>query len=137
MPWFGYIRLRTRFHNQTDRTNRMIVDSEYCFCKLSDRLESSDLMESYNLARALRLQAARGWFYEEIIHRWFQSTVVPEFGSFMKGAGTNAEGVQQLLTGIHDLVGITLYWAPSKPNFANIDAALLIGRTLICFQYTV
>ena len=130
-------RLRTRFHNQTDGTNRMIVDSEYCFCKLSDRLESSDLMESYNLARALRLQAARGWFYEEIIHRWFQNTVVPELGSFMKGLGTNAEGVQQLLTGIQHLAGTTIYWAPSKPNFANIDAALLIGRTLICFQYTV
>jgi hypothetical protein len=129
-------RLRTRFHDQITKSNRMIVDSEYCFGKLSDRLESTDLIESYNLALALQLQAARGWFYEEIIHRWFQTPVVPQV-EFMKGVGTNADGVRQLLEKIQ-LVGNTfIYWAPSKPNFANIDAAILIGRTLICFQYTV
>ena len=54
----------------------------------------------------------------------------------MKGIGTNSEGVQQFLTQIQTKGGTTTYWAPSKPNFANIDAAVVIGQVLYVFQYT-
>jgi midasin (ATPase involved in ribosome maturation) len=29
------------------------------------------------------------------------------------------------------------YWTPSTPNFANIDAAIALNKTLYCIQYTV
>jgi len=75
------------------------------------------------------------------------SADVPVAGGVAVGAlatGTNAmwpDYIQATGTGIEGVAALTamwLYWKPSIPNFANIDAAILLGDgTLLCVQFTV
>mmetsp|Transcript_20758 Transcript_20758/g.29940 ORF Transcript_20758/g.29940 Transcript_20758/m.29940 type:complete len:90 (-) Transcript_20758:97-366(-) len=63
-------RLRTRFYDPPTNTNRTVVDYQYFLCKLIGELKSRDLVDKYNLETALKLQAARSWFYEGILNRF-------------------------------------------------------------------
>ena len=55
-------RLRSRFFAARTDTNRMIVESRFLFNELSQKIASKDLLEPYDIAKALGLSAARGWF---------------------------------------------------------------------------
>ena len=135
--WLG-----TRFYDPETNTTRTIVDSHYVFRQLVSRLdfESNDdvmesysaVIESYKVATALQRQAVRGWCYEDLLHRWWKR-LLP---GWIQAHGTGAEGVQQLL---QECLAerLNMYWIPSIPQFANIDAAIVVDATLICFQYTV
>ncbi|KAL3914067.1 MAG: hypothetical protein SGILL_006250, partial [Bacillariaceae sp.] len=131
-------RLRTCFYDPVTDTNRMVVDSQYVVRKLISELESKDIVDAYNLARALNLQSAGGWFYEEILHRLFAQykSMQDEVQDWIKPKGSGAEGVDEFIRVCLE-EGDKVYWVPSIPNFANIDAAILVGSTLMCFQYIV
>ena len=130
-------RLRTRFYDPETDTNLMVVDSQYVMRKLISELESKDIVDAYNLARALKLQSARGWFYEEILNGLFaQYKNTQAVQGWIKSKGNGAEGVDDFIQ-VCLTQGDKVYWVPSIPNFANIDAAILVGSTLTCFQYTV
>lgn len=60
-------------------------------------------------------------------HRFPGGTIL----GHIEGQGTGKEGVKYLNAA-------WLYWKPSIPNFANIDAAILLeDGTLLCLQFTV
>ena len=73
----------------------MIVDSRYLFNSLSQQISLHDLLDPYDMATALGLSAARGWFYEEILHRAFQvfkndsTTLIMDWKKF---PGTGVQG---------------------------------------------
>ena len=126
-------RLRSRFLNYDGKENSLlIVDSLYAMTKLRDKVSFEHLFESYNLARACGLSSARGWFFEEIMHLWFRQNREPTgtIQGWVRSQGTSSEGILAL-------VGRNIYWIPVTSNFANIDAAVLNGRVLLCLQYTV
>ena len=135
-------RLRTRFFYD-DGSNSMLVDSRYLFQQLKARLQAADFMNAYNLAHACKLDSARGWFYEEILHRWFQGKAqdpnsVPKIVGFLRKEGiTGAASVKELAALCMRNEGDGVYWVSSVPNFASIDAAILLGTVLICTQDTV
>ena len=55
-------RFRSRFFAVRTDTNRTIVESRFLFNELSQKIASKDLLEPYDIAKALGLSAARGWF---------------------------------------------------------------------------
>ena len=110
-----------------------IVDSQFFAHLLQDRCGLEEYYNAYMHAKDTKLSSAAGCHFEELLHRLFRKCPQPIEGSF-QGIGTAAEGVAQLTR-------YRIYWIPSIPNFANIDAALLLdtedGVTLWCFQYTI
>jgi hypothetical protein len=77
-------------------------------------------------------ESMQGLYYEMVIHQWFSKTDNRPAGisrvCWSEGSGVKC--VQQLNeTG--------MYWIPSVPNFANIDAAAVHEDTLHAFQYTI
>eukprot|EP00523_Entomoneis_sp_CCMP467_P007789 CAMPEP_0168741098 /NCGR_PEP_ID=MMETSP0724-20121128/12327_1 /TAXON_ID=265536 /ORGANISM="Amphiprora sp., Strain CCMP467" /LENGTH=541 /DNA_ID=CAMNT_0008788569 /DNA_START=55 /DNA_END=1680 /DNA_ORIENTATION=- len=132
-------RLRSRFFDAETVTNRMIVDSRFLFNSLSQQISLTDLLDPYDMSKALGLSAARGWFYKEILHRAFQvfkndsTTLIKDWKKF---PGTGAQGAAAFAQACENGEQ-GLYWVPSIPNFANIDAAVLLGSTLVCYQFTV
>lgn len=115
----------------------MIVDSRYAFTKLKERLNGQDILAAYNMAKVLRLKAACGWFYEEILHRRFRelakTTNAPIQEWMHREDISGADGVASFVAKCKQKTDI--YWAPPIPNFANIDAAVLQkSRILIVFS---
>ena len=136
-------RLRTRFFSKEDGSppeSKMIVDSRFAFSLLKGKLKHEDILEACNLAHALGLQAARGWFYEDILHRRFRELAdMPDASIKVLENEEKATAVQGVTLFVeHCKQNTDVYWAPPTPNFANIDAAILLGSSvLLCFQYTV
>lgn len=120
--------LRTRFYDPQTNANHMIVDSEYAFNKMTSMLDPGDLIESYNFAKALKLQASRERFYEDILNHSFKQLVDqnPFLQGWIKADGNGAEGVQTECLNMRNV-----YWVPSIPNFASMDAATVTVRP--CF----
>jgi hypothetical protein len=133
-------RLRTRFfHVEGEKeVSNMIVDSQYAFNLLKERLDREDILDAYKLAKIIGLKAAQGWFYEEILHRRFRELKKAPDSPIKdwkheESSGGVASFVAECVQG-----KTNIYWAPGIPNFANIDAAILLeSLTLICYQYTV
>ena len=64
------------------------------------------------------------------MHLWFRKNGRPTIQHWERSQGTGAAGVLAL-------DGQNKYWIPATSNFANIDAAFLSDRVLVCLQYTV
>ena len=124
-------RLRTRFVNYDGKgESLLIVDSAYAVNSLRSRLDFGDFMSAFQLAGVCGLRSARGWFFEEIMHLWFKGKKPSVVHHWLRSDGSAADGI-----GAMDKPN--LYWIPSTSNFANIDAAIVVGSILVCIQYTV
>lgn len=67
------------------------------------------------------------------MHKWFQQAKPNPVTEFVRSPKERSgrEGVADLSKGL-------LYWVPSTPNFANIDAALVDANGVLhCIQYTI
>jgi hypothetical protein len=111
-----------------------IVDSQYYVRLLHDRVGLEEYLIAYNHAMIRSLSSAAGCHFEELLHVLFQKRPKP-ISQVLQIVGTGAEGVQQLQD-------YFVYWIPSIPNFANINAAIVIkglqgSATIWCLQYTV
>mmetsp|Transcript_5782 Transcript_5782/g.10242 ORF Transcript_5782/g.10242 Transcript_5782/m.10242 type:complete len:408 (-) Transcript_5782:48-1271(-) len=126
-------RLRTMFNGESasDRLVNaiQIVDSTYVMQLLRGRLTLESYLKALKLGKAIRSGAVVGIFFEEVLHQWFRDSLPTGITRVCTSTGTGAEGVRQLRE-----KGI--YWIPCIPNFANIDAAVVIGRVLYVFHYT-
>jgi len=134
-------RVRTMFRTGKARffgSCLQIVDSQYFARLLHDRCSLEEYYNAYTHAKNTGLSSAAGCHFEELVHRLFYKCPRPIDG-VIQNTGPGAEGVKQLKK-------YRFYWVPSVPNFANINAALLLmdytddGEeviTLWCFQYTV
>lgn len=100
---------------------------------------------AYIHAKNTKLSSAAGCHFEELVHQLLCKCPRP-IEDYVQAVGSGAEGVAQL-------THYCVYWAPTIPNFANIDGALMLVEvpseeekeedrsrarvTLWCFQYTV
>lgn len=129
-------RIRTMFRNDEIYFGSalQIVDSQYYVRLLQDRVELDQYYNAYMHARSTGLSSAAGCHFEELLHRVFYKRPLPIQG-IIKSSVTGAQGVSELSK-------CGWYWIPSIPNFANIDAALVLkssngSTTVWCIQYTV
>jgi hypothetical protein len=129
-------RVRTMFRNHATYFGSalQIVDSQYFVRLLQNRIELEQYYNAYVHAKSVGLSSAAGCHFEELLHRVMQKHPKPIIGT-IQSTGTGAEGVQELSK-------YSWYWIPSIPNFANIDAALVLKKqdgsaTIWCIQYTV
>jgi hypothetical protein len=124
-------RLRTRFVNYDGKgESLLIVDSAYVVDGLRSRLDFGDFMSAFQLAGVCGLRSARGWFFEEIMHLWFKANKSSAVHHWLRSDGSATDGIAAMDKE-------NLYWIPSTSNFANIDAAIVVGSILVCIQYTV
>lgn len=127
-------RLRTIFRSSEGRTIQ-IVDSQFLLRALSDKLTVDQVRGAYNVAVALGLRGVQGTIYEEIMHKWFQKNLPGPLSSCYRHHGTSKLPGKD---SIGFLDAVNLYWVPSTPNFANIDAAWIDQAfCLHCIQYTI
>ena len=100
---------------------------------VQDRCGLEQYYSAYKQAIEANLQCAAGIHFEELVHQLFKKRPAP-IEKWFKSSGTGAFGVMQLNE-------YKMYWIPSIPNFANIDAALVLKTddrvSLWCFQYTI
>jgi hypothetical protein len=125
-------RLRTMFEGTNGRPVQL-VDSQYLLTRLRDRLTTDDLRQAYKVALALGSRTIMGVLFEEIMHKWFQMARPSPLVGFVRSerGKTGRERVG-------DLTEPLIYWVPSTPNFANIDAAFIdANEGLHCIQYTI
>lgn len=130
-------RVRTMFRNEVGAyfgSALQVVDSQYYARLLQDRVGLEDYYNAYMHAKKKGLASAAGCHFEELLHQLFHKLPSP-IRDVLQSTGTGAEGVDQLSD-------FWIYWIPSIPNFANIDAALLTRDsdgtvTVWCLQYTV
>lgn len=122
-----------------------VVDSQFFAHLLQDRCGLEQYYNAYIHAKKTGLASAAGCHFEELVHQLFHKCPQP-IEECVQSVGSGAEGLAQLTK-------YRVYWAPSIPNFANIDAALLLESgaeeegseedrggqraTVWCFQYTV
>ena len=125
------------------------VNSLYGFLLRSIRANASleTTVTALNYAKMTYVNSLYGWYFElfghkvfDLLAEKFEANVVenssreagPNCHPFtvLASEGTVRQSVQQLTTP-------NMYWTPSTSNFYNIDAAIAIGGTLYCIQYTV
>ena len=111
-----------------------VVDSQFVARLLRDRVGLENYYNAYMESKEKGLASAAGCHFEELLHQLFYKRPSPISG-ILQSKGTGVEGVNQLSD-------FLVYWIPSVPNFANIDAALLTkdpndNVTVWCFQYTI
>jgi hypothetical protein len=130
-------RIRTMFRNEDAAffgSAIQIVDSQYYARLLQDRVGLEDFYKAYVHAKKRGLSSAAGCHFEELLHQLFHKRPNP-IQSVLQSTRKGAEGV-------HQLSAFSCYWIPSIPDFANIDAALVVKHvdgsvTVWCLQYTV
>ena len=125
-------RLRTIFEGTNGRPVQL-VDSQYLLTRLRDRLTTDELRQAYKVAVALDSRTMMGVLFEEMMHKWLQMAKPSPIVGFVRSerGKTGCEGVG-------DLTEPFIYWVPSTPNFANIDAAFIDANIeLHCIQYTI
>ena len=111
-----------------------VVDSQFVARLLRDRVGLENYYNAYMESKEKGLASAAGCHFEELVHQLFYKRPSPISG-ILQSKGTGVEGVNQLSD-------FLVYWIPSVPNSANIDAALLTkdpndNVTVWCFQYTI
>lgn len=126
----NYDRMRTMFEGGVGGAAIQLVDSQFLLRLLKKDASTAQIREAYQLAHVIDLASVRGGLFEELMHRWFETTKPRPITTSRRSSGTGREGVSQLDTA-------NMYWVPSVSNFANIDAAFVCGETLVCLQYTV
>ena len=126
--------LRTMFEGTTGRPIQL-VDSHYLLTtRLWDRVTTDDLRQAYNVAVALDSRTMMEVLLAELMHKWFQRAQP----SPMIGLVRSQRGTTNCEHGVGDLTEPLIYWVPSTPKFANIDAAFLdANNELHCIQYTI
>lgn len=124
-------RIRTMFSAEDHCDAHQIIDSQFMINLLWKQVESGRLFKAYTFAIERALRSAAGCHFEEMMHSLF-GPHGPHFveDEIFRGEATAQEGLQ-------NFDRPNLYWIPSVPNFANIDAAMFLGDTLYCFQYTI
>ena len=70
---------------------------------------------------ACQLYSARGWFYEEVLHHWFEGKVedtnIPKIVDFFRKEGIKgAASVKELVDLCARDQGEGVYWVPSIPK---------------------
>ena len=141
-------RFRAMFATPTENgyTTVQYIGSPYLLRLLRSRLSLDETLSGLLSAKSSGIQSIYGWYFELFGHRIFQAShdrqehasqegsqlVQPACHSFkiVKGSGTGKESVKELDRS-------NVYWTPTVSNFANIDAAIALDRTLYCIQYTV
>lgn len=127
----------------------LVLASAFVARLLWTKLELSEVTNALNYARSTGNDSLYGWHFELWGHKvtevaideWHKrsaavahdspSSVKLPSPSYLQATGTGKDGVEELNAE-------WLYWKPSIPNFANIDAAILLGNgTLVCLQFTV
>lgn len=125
-------RIRTMFRS-TSGIPVQIVDSQYLLSRLRDRLNIDVLRKAYRVAQAIDSGAMMGVLFEEIMHNWFHR-VKPDPVARVERPPRGVTGNDSIAYLSEPLV----YWTPSIPNFANIDAAFVDNQAILhCIQYTV
>ena len=98
----------------------------------------NQVRDAYNVAIALGLRGVQGTLYEEILHKWFEKNLPSPLTSCYRNVSTSQLSGK---ASIGFLNAVNLYWVPSTPNFANIDAAWIVWikqkQCLHCIQYTI
>jgi hypothetical protein len=142
-------RLRAMFARRSGSryTTVQYIGSPYILRLIRSKLSMDDTLTGLQFAKNSGIQSLYGWHFELFGHKIFQRSHerqanTPPHGSglqipptchpfqIVEGRGTGKESVRQLNTN-------NVYWTPSTPNFANIDAAIALNGTLYCIQYTV
>ena len=127
--------LRTMFEGTTGRPIQL-VDSHHLLTttRLWDRVTTDDLRQAYNVAVDLDSRTMMEVLLAELMHKWFQRAQP----SPMIGLVRSKRGTTNCEHGVGDLTEPLIYWVPSTPKFANIDAAFLDANDeLHCIQYTI
>jgi hypothetical protein len=109
------------------------VDSAFAMNRFAEDASIDVLAKGYRYSIGVSNRSLQGLYYEMVIHQWFTKEAIrclDGIGQVCWSKGNGAQGVTEL-----NQVGI--YWIPSIPNFANIDAAVVLGNTLHALQYTV
>jgi hypothetical protein len=109
---------------------RQLVDSGFVLHELSRRLDVGALLEAYKFALSLRDSVVTGQYFEKVIHKSIEINQPGQMTATIRSSGTGPDGV-------NELDSANSYWIPSIPNFADIDAAILIDSTLHAIQYTI
>jgi hypothetical protein len=107
-----------------------LVDSGFVLDLLSCRLSVGALLEAYDFAVSLRDGVVAGQYFEKVIHRSIEINMPGPMTATIRSTGTGREGVNELKVA-------NAYWIPSIPNFADIDAAIVVDSTLHAIQYTI
>jgi hypothetical protein len=129
-------RLRMMFNGKSRAENIpaavQIVDSQF----VARLLRGRQTFDSFHFAllkgKAIQSGTVVGIYFEEMLHQWFKDQVrAPRLGGVSEVHQAQGSGRD----GVKELTKVGMYWIPSISNFANIDAALVIGSTLYVFQY--
>jgi hypothetical protein len=124
-------RLRTMFVDPANKHLAVqVVDSRYAMQKLGESVSHEAFSSAYAIAAAASLRSVSGGLFEEIMHRWFKTSLPLPITGVVRSTGSTADGVKQL-------TAANMYWIPSVPNFPNIDAAVVCDGILECIQYTI
>lgn len=125
-------RIRTMFRGPSGIPVQ-IVDSQYWLSRLRDRLTADALRKAYRVTQAIDSASMMGVLFEEIMHNWFHR-VKPNPVAHVVRPPRGVTGRDSIAYLSEPLV----YWTPSTPIFANIDAALVDNRNVLhCIQYTI
>jgi hypothetical protein len=123
------------------------LGSKYLARLLQSKLSLKDIIKALVYAKNSGIQSLYGWHFElfghKILQVWSEArrklsedTSMSQPQNLLNfniclGIGRGKESVSSLTKSL-------LYWMPSIPNFANIDAAFVLnGGALYCIQYTV
>ena len=124
------------------------LGSQYLARLLQSSLSLQDTINALMYAKGTGIQSLYDWNFELFCHKIFQvysealnkhsedsAMQSPSFTfDICQGEGKGKESVAYLTKKL-------LYWMPSIPNYANIDAAIVLEEgatlTLYCTQYTV
>jgi hypothetical protein len=127
----------------------MLLASPYVAGLLQSKLTVEDMLKALNFAQNSRIGSLYGWHFELWAHKvteiaidkWRQEVEETMVEGSKRQSGKNLGHVEGQGTGkesVKFLDATWLYWKPSIPNFANIDAAILLeDGTLMCLQFTV
>jgi hypothetical protein len=96
-----------------------LVDSDFVLNELSCKLGFRALLEAYNFALSLGDGVVVGPYFEKVIHRSIEINNPGPMTGAIRSTGTGRDGVNEL-----DIANA--YWIPSIPNFADIDAAIVV-----------
>ena len=126
-------RLRTMFNGQSISDDIpdpiQIVDSQLAIRMLRERQTLGSYLRALYEARLIKSGTVVGVYFEEVLHQWFMQSLPGDIEEIIIATGTWADSVRKLIRK-------GAYWIPETPNFPNIDAAVVIGRVLVTFQYT-
>mmetsp|Transcript_14870 Transcript_14870/g.41080 ORF Transcript_14870/g.41080 Transcript_14870/m.41080 type:complete len:657 (+) Transcript_14870:218-2188(+) len=134
----------------------LVLASAFVARLLWTKIDLSQVTKAMNYARSTGNNSLFGWHFELWGHKVSEAAIdewrkeVTKARLLHPPSGTAVHGVNSPpdpdyiqatgtgLEGVGKLKAVWLYWKPSIPNFANIDAAILLGDgMLVCIQFTI